>query len=173
MMTVTTTRSSKYLLLVATTLVAALGLSGCGGEAPGELSDEQRAALVERIKPVVSLSDLTSATGVAAAVESAAPAAAEPAPAATAAAPAAASAAADMKGLYDAKCMMCHTTGAAGAPKIGDAAAWEPRIANGLDALVASAKAGKGAMPPNGGSAYSEEQMRQVIEYILAESGLL
>ena len=42
----------------------------------------------------------------------------------------------------------CHTTGAAGAPKVGDKAAWAPRIAQGIDALTANAIKGKGAMPP-------------------------
>lgn len=74
--------------------------------------------------------------------------------------------------LYTGACLACHTTGVAGAPKIGDSAAWQPRLANGIDALAESAITGKGAMPPNGGSAYSPEQMRAVLEYILSESGL-
>jgi cytochrome c5 len=160
--------SLKRAMLLTTTLLVALGVSGCSDDAPAELNAEQRAALVERIKPVVSLNDLVS--------KQEAQVVAAPAPAvATEAAPveAPASASADAKGLYDAKCMMCHTTGAAGAPMLGDAAAWEPRTANGVDALVASARTGKGAMPPNGGSAFSEDEMRQVIEYMLAEAGLL
>ncbi len=160
--------SLKRAMLVATTMAVVLGVSGCSDEPPAELNADQRAALVERIKPVVSLNDLVSKQ------EEQAAAAAPAAEAAPAAAPAAATAAsADAKGLYDAKCMMCHTTGAAGAPMLGDAASWEPRMANGVDALVASARTGKGAMPPNGGSAFSEDEMRQVIEYMLAEAGLL
>src|SRR6056297_3785258 len=38
--------------------------------------------------------------------------------------------------VYDAVCMACHTTGAAGAPKIGDTAAWAPRIDKGMETLV-------------------------------------
>jgi cytochrome c5 len=159
---------SSRSLLAATAIAAALGLSGCGGDSAVELSDSDRAALVERIKPVVALGDLVSKKEAAPAPAAEAAPAAEPAPAA---APAAASA--DAKGLYDAKCMMCHTTGAAGAPMLGDAAGWEPRAAMGVDGLVASARTGKGAMPPNGGSAYSEDEMRQVIEYMLGEAGLL
>jgi cytochrome c5 len=60
----------------------------------------------------------------------------------------------------------------AGAPKIGDSTAWQARIGVGIDALVTSSINGKGAMPPKGGSTYSEEQLRSVIEYMLAESGL-
>ncbi len=74
--------------------------------------------------------------------------------------------------LYTGTCLACHSTGVAGAPKVGDSAAWQPRLAKGLDALAESAIAGKGAMPPKGGSSYSAEQIRAVVEYMLAESGL-
>jgi len=72
--------------------------------------------------------------------------------------------------LYQGACLACHTTGAAGAPKIGDAGAWKARLGKGLDVLVSSAIKGIGAMPPRGGSQYNDDQMRAVIEYILAES---
>jgi len=72
--------------------------------------------------------------------------------------------------LYQAACLACHTTGAAGAPKIGDAGAWTERLGKGLDALVSSAINGIGAMPARGGSQYSDEQIRTVVEYILNES---
>jgi cytochrome c5 len=72
--------------------------------------------------------------------------------------------------LYQGACLACHTTGAAGAPKIGDVSAWSQRVGKGLDALISSAINGVGAMPPRGGSQYNDDQMRSVIEYILAES---
>jgi cytochrome c5 len=72
--------------------------------------------------------------------------------------------------LYQGACLACHSTGAAGAPKIGDAAIWKERSAKGLDALVSGAINGVGAMPPRGGSQYDDDQIRAVIEYILAES---
>ncbi|WP_163938580.1 cytochrome c5 family protein [Paraferrimonas sp. SM1919] len=56
----------------------------------------------------------------------------------------------DGAAVYAKACQVCHSMGVAGAPKMGDAAAWEPRLAQGLDALVASVKAGKGAMPAGG-----------------------
>lgn len=61
--------------------------------------------------------------------------------------------AADKKGadVYKEACMGCHATGAAGAPKFGDKAAWAPRIAQGLPTLLKSAIHGKKAMPPKGG----------------------
>lgn len=74
--------------------------------------------------------------------------------------------------LYQGACLACHASGVAGAPKTGDSAAWKARAGAGIDALVASSINGKGAMPPKGGSIYSEEQLRSVIEYMLAESGL-
>ena len=49
--------------------------------------------------------------------------------------------------VFKAQCTACHTPGAAGAPKVGDAAAWGRRISSGFDALVQSALKGKGAMP--------------------------
>ncbi len=74
--------------------------------------------------------------------------------------------------LYEGACMACHASGVAGAPKTGDAAAWQPRMGDGIDGLLSRAISGKGAMPPKGGSTYSDEQLRSIIEYILAESGL-
>src|SRR6187551_462473 len=53
--------------------------------------------------------------------------------------------------VFKAQCTTCHATGAAGAPKVADAAAWGPRIRSGFDALVHSALKGKGAMPAQGG----------------------
>jgi cytochrome c5 len=51
---------------------------------------------------------------------------------------------------YDKSCKVCHASGAANAPKTGDAAAWEPRLAKGMDVLVASVNQGLNAMPPKG-----------------------
>ena len=103
-----------------------------------------------RIKPVVSLDDMRSSMKVA----SAAGEAANKSP----------------DQLYQGACLACHSTGAAGAPKIGDAGAWSQRISKGLEALVSSAINGIGAMPPRGGSQYSDEQMQAVVEYLVAES---
>jgi cytochrome c5 len=76
------------------------------------------------------------------------------------------------KQLYAGACLACHASGVAGAPKVGDNAAWQARLGGGIDAIVSSAIIGKGAMPANGASTYSEEQIRAVVEYMLAESGL-
>ena len=98
-----------------------------------------------------------------------APAVAEVAVAAVAAAPAAATVAAGAgEALYKQACSVCHVAGVAGAPKFGDKAAWAPRVALGLEGLTASVIKGKGAMPPKGGSAASEEEIKATVAYMLA-----
>ena len=52
--------------------------------------------------------------------------------------------------IYDTKCSSCHATGAAGAPKLGDATAWAPRIEKGMDVLYDSAINGFNGMPAKG-----------------------
>lgn len=111
-----------------------------------------------------------AAAAPAAASEPAAAAAAAAAPA-PAAAPATATAAAGGAGeaLYKQTCQMCHGAGVAGAPKLGDKAAWAPRLSAGIDALYASAAKGKGAMPPRGGAAQaSDADLRAAVEYMAA-----
>ena len=73
--------------------------------------------------------------------------------------------------LFNAVCTACHSTGAAGAPKMGDKAAWAPRIGVGLDVLVKSATVGKNAMPPKGGSDASEEELTRAIVFMANKSG--
>jgi cytochrome c5 len=87
--------------------------------------------------------------------------------AAPAAAPVAAAAAGAGEALFKSTCTACHTAGVAGAPKFGDKAAWAPRIKTGIDALVTSALMGKGAMPPKGGSAAPEGDIRAAVEYMV------
>jgi cytochrome c5 len=74
------------------------------------------------------------------------------------------------KAIYQSTCAACHATGNAGAPKVGDIAAWGPRIANGADALLGSALKGKGAMPPKGGNAkLSDSDVHAALEYMLGQ----
>jgi cytochrome c5 len=69
------------------------------------------------------------------------------------------------------KCAMCHGTGAAGAPKIGDAAAWKPRIAQGIDTLVKHAIAGLNAMPAKGTCGdCSDAEIKSAVEYMVNKS---
>jgi cytochrome c5 len=82
---------------------------------------------------------------------------------------AAPAAAVDGKKVYDTTCMACHATGAAGAPKLGDKAAWAPRLKTGADALYASVLKGKGAMPAKGGNAaLSDAEVKAGVDYMTA-----
>ncbi len=68
-------------------------------------------------------------------------------------------------------CTACHTSGAAGAPKVGDAAAWAPRIKTGYEALLTSALKGKGAMPPQGGGDYADVEIGRAVVYLANQGG--
>ncbi|MEZ0306856.1 MAG: cytochrome c5 family protein, partial [Ramlibacter sp.] len=72
--------------------------------------------------------------------------------------------------LYKQACFACHATGAANAPKLGDKAAWAPRVKLGVPALVQAVVKGKGAMPPKGGTAASEAELRAAVEYMVSAS---
>ena len=110
--------------------------------------------VAERIRPVVTLEDISGTQD------------------AQQDAGAAVAVAKTPEALYQGACLACHAVGVANAPKLGDKTAWEPKAALGIDTLVQSVVNGKGAMPPKGGSAYSDEEIRSVVEYMLAESGL-
>lgn len=76
---------------------------------------------------------------------------------------------ADGKAVYNKICVMCHSTGVSGAPKLGDKTAWAPRIAQGMDTLVKSAISGKKLMPAKGGSpTLTDEQIRAAVEYMVS-----
>ena len=112
----------------------------------------------------------------AAAASAAAPSAAVAPAAVVAAAPAVAEAPAaavkvaanNGEALYKQVCTGCHAQSVAGSPKFGDKAAWAPRIKTGVDAMTASVIKGKGAMPPKGGSAASEAEIRATVEYMVS-----
>ena len=72
-------------------------------------------------------------------------------------------------------CSVCHGTGLMGAPKIGDADAWKPRLqrAGSIDGLVESAEHGRGNMPPRGGvSRLTDADLKAAIQYMLSKSGV-
>jgi c(7)-type cytochrome triheme protein len=74
------------------------------------------------------------------------------------------------KATYQSGCVACHATGVAGAPKVGDAAAWGPRIKTGLNALYASALKGKGAMPAKGGNtSLPDEAVQAAVRHMVAQ----
>jgi cytochrome c5 len=76
---------------------------------------------------------------------------------------------ADGEALYKQMCFTCHDAGIAGAPKLGDKELWKDRVGKGEDALVATAIAGKNAMPPRGGTQFTDEQIKEVVTFMLSK----
>ena len=73
--------------------------------------------------------------------------------------------------VYKAQCVACHSAGAAGAPKFGDAGAWGARIKQGLDTLVNSALKGKGAMGAQGGGDFNDIEIARAVVYMANNAG--
>lgn len=73
--------------------------------------------------------------------------------------------------VYAGQCAACHATGAAGAPKLGDNAAWAPRIAQGFDTLLNSALKGKGAMAPQSGGEFTDHEIARAVVHMANNSG--
>ncbi|MFM0048524.1 c-type cytochrome [Caballeronia grimmiae] len=76
--------------------------------------------------------------------------------------------------VFKAVCSACHATGTAGAPKVGDAGAWAPRISEGYDTLLHNALNGKGTMPPRGGASpddYSDFEIARAVVYMANNAG--
>jgi cytochrome c5 len=65
-------------------------------------------------------------------------------------------------------CSACHSTGVNGAPKIGDHAAWGPRIAQGKEVLYKAAIGGLGNMPPKGGTNWPDATIRMTVDYMVS-----
>jgi cytochrome c5 len=78
---------------------------------------------------------------------------------------------ADGAATYQQACVACHMTGAAGAPKLEDKAAWAPRIAQGKEVLYTSVLKGKGAMPPKGGQMQlSDDDIKAAVDYMVSQA---
>lgn len=148
----------------------------------GSVLADTDAEILERIQPIGKVNveqpaapapEAAPAAEPAPAVAEAVPAPAEPA-AEAAPAPetaAAAPAAADGKKTYDSVCFVCHLAGISNAPKLGDKAAWEPRIAKGMDTLMQSSINGipGTAMPPRGTcAACSDDELKAAVEYMIS-----
>lgn len=72
---------------------------------------------------------------------------------------------------YRQACAFCHDGGGAGAPRLGDAAAWAPRLAQGRDALYEAALRGKGAMPARGGNPdLATASVKDAVDYLVGQS---
>jgi cytochrome c5 len=87
------------------------------------------------------------------------------------AAPAAVAATGDIgKKRYEYTCKMCHDTGVAGAPKFSDKAAWQPRLAEGMETLLKHAIEGYKAMPPKGGClTCDDDEIKKTVEYMVSK----
>ena len=84
---------------------------------------------------------------------------------------AAASSGVDGKGTYTSACFACHGTGAAGAPKLGDKAAWKNRITQGMATLNSHAIKGFKGMPAKGGNAsLSDAAVKAAVDYMVKSS---
>ena len=73
--------------------------------------------------------------------------------------------------VFKAQCSACHTSGAAGSPKFGDATAWAPRVKTGYEALLTSAVKGKGAMGAQGGGDLETLEIGRAVVYLANGSG--
>ncbi len=150
-------------LIVGIVMMANLAVGMYGGRSLENDPSMKPEALAKRIAPVAKL-QFEGGPAVA-------PAAAPGPKVATVAAAPAAGGKPDGKKVYDTTCMACHATGAANAPKLGDKAAWAPRIKTGTEALYASVLKGKGAMPPKGGNAaLPDADAKAAVDYIVAGS---
>ena len=162
-------------LVVGIILMAQFAVTAYGGRSLKDSPAMTPEAVAKRLGPVATLAVDSGATpGAASATVAVASVSAAPANMAVAAAgsaPAKAGKAEAGKGksVYDSICMACHATGAAGAPKFGDKAAWAPRIKSGMDALYQSVLKGKGAMPAKGGNAaLADADVRAAVDYLVA-----
>jgi cytochrome c5 len=120
-----------------------------------DLTDAQRAAIEERIKPAGE-SCMAGDNSCGAPAVAAAP-----------------SGPRTGEEVYNTACMACHSTGAAGAPKVGDAVAWVDRIAKGTDVLYVSGVAGvagSGMMAKGGCVNCSDEEVHAAVDYMVVNS---
>ena len=73
--------------------------------------------------------------------------------------------------VYNGPCKVCHEAGVAGAPKLDDKAAWAPRIATGMDALLKTVQTGKNAMPPKGTCMdCTDAELKAAVEYMTSKA---
>ena len=136
-------KSVKFLvMLVAAAVISTSALA---------VSDKQRAEIEERIKPVGDVCLQGDNTcGVVVAAASSGPRSGED--------------------VYNAACMACHSTGAGGAPKLGDAAAWVDRIAKGVDTLYdigVNGLSGTGMIAKGGCMNCSDEEVHAAVDFMV------
>ncbi len=142
-------------------LLALLGLTAVFGLSAQALTDQQMVDMEERIQPVGQVC-MEGGEGCASA-----------AVASSGSATVAASASRSGKEVYDVACMACHMTGAGGAPKRGDVAAWADRITKGRDVLYQSGingLPGSLMMAKGGCMTCTDEEVTAAVDYIIEKS---
>lgn len=146
---------------------AAAAATAPGAAAPAAATATDKAAAAPAQAAAPSAPTLAAST-------TASPTATPPATTGAAATPATvpAAGAATGKALYSSACFACHGAGIAGAPKFGDKGAWAARIAQGSNVLYEHAIKGfqgkNGVMPPKGGSAAPDGDVRAAVDYMVA-----
>lgn len=151
-------------------LLAALTIAGCKPQDPAPLPP-QAGTRTTPAQPAPSAQPATPASDAAAAPGPAADGATADGASPAVDGAAAAVAAVDGQAVYQKACIACHGAGVAGAPKLGDAADWGPRVAQGEALLFEHATKGytgaKGMMPPKGGFMnLSDDEIRAAIQYM-------
>jgi len=171
------TKSTLFLLALAAASLLACGKpeeAAAPSSAPGTLGQAKPQSMVSADSP--GLAETPPAEHESAPVEPA-PAVAAPAASAAPATPPVGeppSTGADHargQKIYRQACAFCHDKGVAGAPKIGDAAAWSARVAQDINTLYASALHGKNAMPAKGGNpSLADDDVKAAVDFLAAQS---
>jgi len=74
------------------------------------------------------------------------------------------------RAIYSVSCVSCHGYGMRGAPKVTDAAAWAPRLAQGKDKMYQHVIEGMGWMPRRGTcSTCSDEEVKAAVDYMVSQ----
>lgn len=126
-----------------------------------ELTEAQRAAIAARIAPEGSVCTEGESCG------------GMPSQAVASTAAAGAAPAVDGEATYNGACMACHASGAGGAPVVGNADAWAPRIAKGKDALYNSGingVTGTSMMAKGGRADLSDAAVKAAVDYMVSNS---
>lgn len=141
--------------LSAFSIALLLVVSACGSEQKEvTLTAKQEKEVVERLKPEGEVVLESEVVATAPAIDAAA--SSEPR---------------SGEDIYNKSCTTCHSTGAAGAPKLGDAAAWQPRVAQGMDTLFTHAINGIRGMPPRGLCMdCTDDEIKGTVEYMVENS---
>ncbi|MFA5631394.1 MAG: cytochrome c5 family protein [Porticoccaceae bacterium] len=140
--------------LSATAVALLLTLGACSGEQEEvTLTPAQQEAVAERLKPEGEVTLESDVVATAPAID------------ATGGEPR------DPEEIYNKACVTCHAVGVAGAPKIGVAADWEPRIAQGMDVLYTHSLEGLRGMPPRGLCMdCTDDEIKSTVDYMVKSS---